>query len=112
MHEVTQATISSASRKISNDLFGREYQLEVASAAAGLEAGFLVEDLVDEVGRRAHDAGVEVPKQSAIRKSLARLVEAGVIDMLPAPRRGSPAHYTAAPDSGFWLFAVQLYARA
>lgn len=110
--EVRQATVTRASRRLSNGLFGREYQLEVAATAASLDPGFLVEDLSEEVTRRAREADVEVPKLSAVRKNLAKLVEAGVVDMLPASRPGSPAHYTAVVESGFWTFAAQLYARA
>jgi hypothetical protein len=109
--ELAQAQLTAESRVLSNAIFGRDYQLEIAAAAAGLEAGFVTDDLWMETRRRAEDAGLVPPKESAVRTSLARLVSAGALDLLPPSRPGSPGYYSPARESAFWPFALELYAR-
>jgi hypothetical protein len=109
--ELADTPLTVGSRDLSQDLFGREYQLEVAVAVVRLEAGFVIDDLYMEARRRAADAGLDPPKESAVRKSLAKLVAAGAVDVLPPARRGSPGYYSPAADSAFWPFALQLATR-
>ncbi len=112
VHEVAQATPTTSSRALSKTIFGRDHQLEVGVAAAHMEGGFAAEDLVLEARRAAADAGLDPPKESAVRTNLARLVTARAVIEFPQPRPGSPAHYSAAKESAFWAFALELYSRS
>lgn len=99
-------------RRISRDLFGRTHQLEVAFTAATLEPGFVLDDLIRNVQDRAEAAGLELPKESSVRKNSMRLVDAGALDMLPSSGPGSPARYTAVQGSPFWALALELDRRS
>jgi hypothetical protein len=109
--DLARATITEASRRLSQEIFGRPHQLEVAAAVGELHDGFVIEALLKKAEVRAIAAGLAPPKQSAIRKNLERLVKAGAVRSLPSPRPGSPGYYSAAGDSAFWGFASQLYER-
>jgi len=109
VQELRSAPLTQESRDLSNEIFGRPLQLEVAAAATCLEQGFVIDDLCMEVRRRAETAGLDPPKESAVRKNLAKLVAAGALDVLPSSRPGSPGYYSPAQDSAFWSFALELY---
>lgn len=111
MPEVAQAALTPRSRELSNAVFGRPHQLEVATAVGAMDAGFVVEDLVLKARERATDAGLDPPKESAVRKNLTKLVSAGAVSVLPSTRPGIAGYYSVDETAPFWPFLLDLYGR-
>lgn len=109
---VAHARLTQESRDLSNAIFGRPHQLEVATAVAAMDGGFVIEDLVIKARERASDGGLDPPKDSAVRKNLARLVSGGAVDALPPTRPGIAGYYSVGEASPFWPFLLDLYERA
>jgi hypothetical protein len=106
--EVAEERITIEVRALSKAVFGREYELEVAAAAALLEKNSTVEEIFLKARERAEEAGVEVPKESAVRTSLERLVAATALTGVPSPRPGLSGYFEPRSDSAFWDFALEL----
>lgn len=106
--EVAEEQITSELRALSKAVFGREYELEVAAAAALLEENSTVEEIFLKARERAEEAGLEVPKESAVRTCLERLVIATALIGMPSPRPGVSGYFEPRMDSAFWTFALEL----
>jgi hypothetical protein len=111
LRSAARAESSVRCRGLSNDLFGRSFQLEIAFAAAALTSGFTLEELESEIRARAIRADLEPPKSSAVRTGVHRLMNVGVIIELSSPRPGVPTYYQPAPNSSFWPFVMELMGR-
>lgn len=93
-------------RSASQDLFGRESQLETAFALAAVgPASF--EEVLAEVGRRAANESLHPPKASAVRKGLAKLVDAGCATRL-GEGPGVTQYFAPQAASAFWPFLLEL----
>jgi hypothetical protein len=106
--EVVEEQITAELRAVSKGVFGREYELEVAAAAATLGGNSTVEEIFLKARERAEEAGLEVPKESAVRTCLERLVIAAALTGVPSPRPGLPGYFEPRTDSAFWAFALEL----
>lgn len=106
---LADAQISLPVRKVSNSFFGRPHQLEVAAAIAALSTGSTIEEITLQCRVRAVEAGLEPPKEGAVRKSVERLVLVKALDTFPSPRPGSPAYFAPTAASPFWDLALNIY---
>jgi hypothetical protein len=106
--EVAEEQITTELRALSKMVFGREYELEVAAAAALLGENSTVEEIFLKARERAEEAGLEVPKESAVRTCLERLVTAAALTGVPSPRPGVPGYFEPRTGSAFWAFALEL----
>jgi hypothetical protein len=106
--QLAQTATTQALRDVSQTVFGRPHQLEIAAAIAGIQGGFEIDDLHREAQDAASSAGLDRPSRSATQKNLAKLVAAGAVNELPPPRPGVPGYYSAAAASAFWAFALEL----
>jgi hypothetical protein len=106
--EVVEERITNELRALSKAVFGREYELEVAVAVAALGKGSTVEEIFLKARERAAEAGLEVPKESAVRTSVERLVSATALTELRSPRPGVPGYFEPRPNGAFWTFALEL----
>jgi hypothetical protein len=106
--QVAAQRVTGELRALSKAVFGRWYEIEVAAAAASLEKNSTVEEIFLKARERAEEAGVEVPKESAVRTCLERLVRANALTGHPSPRPGVSGYFEPRPDSAFWDFALEL----
>jgi len=95
-------------RNISNRVFGREYQLEIAAALAALDRSSTVEEIFLKARERAESADLEIPKESSVRTAVERLAVAGAVTEFPSPRPGIAGYFEPRPGSSFWDFALEL----
>jgi hypothetical protein len=105
-----EAEPTEEARTLSSLVFGRPYQLEVAAALAALQDSSTIERIYLKARERASAAGLDPPKEGAVRKSIARLIDAKAVDEFPGERPGSPGYFSANSGSGFWDFALDLLA--
>lgn len=105
---LARSGLTEQTREISNAVFGRPYQLEVASAIAALDANSTVDEIYMKTRERAGEAQLEPPKEGAVRKSVDRLVIAKAVDGFPPQRPGAPGYFAPNSDSAFWDFAAEL----
>jgi hypothetical protein len=106
---LADAQISVSVRKVSKSFFGRPHQLEVAAAIAARGTGSTIEEITQECRERAVEAGLEPPKEGAVRKSVERLVLIRALDTFPSPRPGSPAYFAPLSSSPLWDLALSIY---
>src|SRR3954453_17619247 len=64
-------------RALSQTVFGRPHQLEIAAAVAGIQEGFEVDALHRQAQDAATSADLDPPSLGATRKNLARLIAVG-----------------------------------
>lgn len=106
--DISGVRTSNGLRALSNSVFGRHYELEIAAALADLGESSTVEEIFLKARERAIDAGLEVPKEGAVRTSVGRLVTAGALSALSSPRPGIPGYFEPRTQSAFWAFASEL----
>src|SRR5262249_27303144 len=88
-------------RHISDEVFNRPHQLEVAQAVALQEESFQAGDVIDAIGERCSADGEEPPSDSAVRKNLTKLARLGVVKHVKSTVRGSAGIWTREPGP-FW----------
>jgi hypothetical protein len=109
LSDLAAAPLSVGVRRVSNAVFGRPHQLEVAAAVAALGPNSTIEEIALKCRERGDDAGLEPPKEAAVRKSVERLVVMKAVDSFPAPRPGSPAYFAPVSANPFWDLAMKMH---
>jgi hypothetical protein len=99
-------------RRLSNLIFGRDHQFEVAQAVAVLDPAIGAEDVIDEVRRRsaAEDGGR--PSEATVRKCLERLELMGAVRSARSGRVGVADVWLRQDDSPFWRWLQAIAPRA
>jgi hypothetical protein len=97
-------------RDISNEVFNRPHQLEVAQAASRQAASFSAGEVIGAVRERARDAGQAPPGDSAARKNLQRLAALRVVRHVQDPAVGQSDMWQREP-SLFWEWLEELEKR-
>jgi hypothetical protein len=98
-------------RELSNRVFGREHQLEVAQAVLALGEDMAADDVVDEVRRRSAAEGGGRPSGSAIRNGLVRLEPMGAVTCARSGKVGTADVWLRQTDSTFWGWLAQVAPR-
>jgi hypothetical protein len=110
LSRLSEAQLTDEVRKVSNSVFGRPCQLEVAAAIAALDTNSTIDDIYMKTRERAEEAGLDSPKVGAVRKSVDRLATARALVEFPAQRPGTPSYFNPNSDSAFWDLALELHA--
>jgi hypothetical protein len=108
MTSLTDVKPTQTLRDLSNSLFGRPHQLEIAVAIASHSGALTIDEVLDLAQMRAGEAGLDVPKRGAVSKSIDRLVLAKALEEFPSPRPGSPCYFTQIDGSSFWGLVGEL----
>jgi hypothetical protein len=98
-------------RAVSNRVFGREHQFEVAQAVLALGEDMAADDLVDEVRRRSAAEGGGRPSTSAIRNCLERLEPMGAVKCARSGKVGTADVWLRQTDSAFWEWLADVAPR-
>jgi hypothetical protein len=106
---LADARLTGEIREISNLIFGRPYQLEVAAAIAALGTNSTIDEIYMRTRERAKNAKLDPPKEGSVRKSVERLVTAKAVHGFPAQRAGNPGYFDPNSESAFWDFALELH---
>jgi hypothetical protein len=106
---IAKRQLTPSARDLSQELFGRPHQLEVAAAAARLEPTFSFEEAYEEARSTALSAGLEPPGRSAVRTNLQRLARAGALTQVLGTRTGEKHAWVRAESSSFWTWLAQAW---
>jgi hypothetical protein len=101
--------LTQSARDLSQEVFGRPHQLEVAAAVARVEATFTFEEAYEEAKSRALSAGLEPPGRSAVRTNLQRLARAGALTQVVGASTGEKHAWVRVESNPFWTWLAQAW---
>jgi hypothetical protein len=98
-------------RALSNRVFGRDHQIEVAEAVLVLGNDMSADEVIDEVRQRSASEGGGRPSPTAIRNCLERLEPMGAVRCARSGKVGTADVWMRETTSGVWEWLAEVAPR-